>query len=525
MFFTHKNLRAWCILLSLALLHACSTYNRVEVQYDPETLISEGSGTLVYRGQEYPIFYPVIRGDTLLFSRVSTRNVDGTTRYYKDNQRMSDTRTYRVHVDSSYGLNTTQQVLHIPQRAIVKAEFDEPRPGAVAANVFLGLLGFLVLVSAIALATKKSCPFVYAYDSTGTRLEGEIYSGAIYPPIERDDYLHLPHLRAVDEQYRVRLTNEVREVQHTNLAELWVIDHPEGVRTFIDKYGQIHASAEPVAPASAVSLEGEDVLGLVRYEDGRPYDSRIQKHGPLVDGVVLRFPCPADAQRAKLLIRAKNCFWLDYTLSAFYEHFGSTYGAWVEQQKTAEAEKLLAWSRDQHIPIAVSVRNDQSWELRDYFNIAGPLAMRHDVLELPVSPTPDGYAEVKLEFGRHFWEVDWVAIDFGNDLVLKKTVVPLHQAHDGDGTPVRSALLTTDDQYHTMESIGDKAELVFDVPEMREDMQRSVFLHSRGHYEILHTPVGVPDVPFVSGFRKPGRFTEFARDLLFRKIHELQSTR
>lgn len=525
MFFTRKNLRAWCILLSFALLHACSTYTRVEVQYDPERLVSEGGGTLVYRGLEYPIFYPIISGDTLIFSRVNTRNVDGSTRYYHANDNSGKNSTYRVHVDSSYDLHVTQQVLRIPQRAIVKAEFDEPRQGAVAANVFLGLLGFVVLISAVALATKKSCPFVYAYDSTSTRLEGEIYSGAIYPPIERDDYLYLPHLRDVDGQYRLRLTNEVREIQHTNLAELWVIDHPEGVRTFVDKYGHIHSSANPVAPASAVSLEGEDALWLLRHEDGRPYDSRIRKDGALVDGLILRFPCPEGAQRAKLLIRAKNSFWLDYTLSAFYAHFGNTYDAWVEQQKTAEAEKLLTWSREQHLPLAVHVRRENDWKPQDYFNIAGPLAMRYDVLALPVHPTPDGYVEVKLEFGRHFWEVDWVAIDFGSDLALKRTVVPLQEAHDGDGTSVRSALMRTDDQYHSMESIGDKAELVFAVPEKGDDLHRSVFLHSRGHYEILYTPTGAPDLPFVAGFRKPGRFTEFARDLLFEKIHERQSSR
>ena len=102
------------------------------------------------------------------------------------------------------------------------------------------------------LASHKSVHLHARIRCTGTHLEGEIYSGALHPPIERDDYLHLPSLRPVNGQYRLRLTNEVREVQHTNLAELWVIDHPKDVRTFVDKNGTIRSSAAPVAPAVVV---------------------------------------------------------------------------------------------------------------------------------------------------------------------------------------------------------------------------------------------------------------------------------
>ena len=70
-----------------------------------------------------------------------------------------------------------------------------------------------------------SCPYIYANTANGFAFAGEIYSGAIYAPLERNDYLTLPQLIAENGNYKLKITNEQQEIQYTNLTELFVVDH------------------------------------------------------------------------------------------------------------------------------------------------------------------------------------------------------------------------------------------------------------------------------------------------------------
>ena len=69
-----------------------------------------------------------------------------------------------------------------------------------------------------------------------------------------------------------------------------------------------------------------------------------------------------------------------------------------------------------------------------------------------------------------------------------------------------------DNQYYVQPEIGDEATLTFDVPPLPQNLRRSVFLHSKGYYEILRNPEGTPDMTLLNSFRKPGRFIEFSKE-------------
>ncbi len=150
MFFSQKNLRAWGILLSAAVLHACSSYSRVDIPVDAARLAEQDAGVIVYRGIEYPSMKPRASEDTLIFSRVYMRMTDGTLGYLTGEDMLSGDRGYRIHVDSSYDLLTNQPVLRVPERAIVKAEMDELDPLAIVGNIVLILLGGFLIIMIIA---------------------------------------------------------------------------------------------------------------------------------------------------------------------------------------------------------------------------------------------------------------------------------------------------------------------------------------------------------------------------------------
>jgi hypothetical protein len=62
----------------------------------------------------------------------------------------------------------------------------------------------------------------------------------------------------VNGRYRVRVANKAREIQRTDLAELLVVDHPEGCTVLFDREGKPRTIGAPVPPALATDQSGSD---------------------------------------------------------------------------------------------------------------------------------------------------------------------------------------------------------------------------------------------------------------------------
>jgi len=54
----------------------------------------------------------------------------------------------------------------------------------------------------------------------------------------------------------------------------------------------------------------------------------------------------------------------------------------------------------------------------------------------------------------------------------------------------------------------------FGAPADCPDMARTVFLHSKGYYDILRNPGGTPDLSYLQRFKRPGEMVRFANDRL-----------
>ena len=120
--------------------------------------------------------------------------------------------------------------------------------------------------------------------------------------------------------------------------------------------------------------------------------------------------------------------------------------------------------------------------------------------------------ELKLETGFLFWETDYIGLDFSPQQPLQQQVVKLSAALDQSGQEVSDLLNQDDKQYYVMPDIGNSAILKYSVPTPGPDMERTVFLHSKGHYEILRNPEGKTQLFYLSSFRKPGRFSRFSKE-------------
>ena len=505
--------RVISVLTAACFLVGCGThYNRTAVPRG-QPIVVEGKALILYRGAEKFYLYDVELTEDYIRAKVHEERVGPRP---KKRDRV------RVHVGPAFTMpESLPASVTIPLTAIEKVE-------VYTTSVWQTMLfnvGLPVLIIAMLVALKSSCPFIYVFDGEGYEFAGEIFSGATHPPIERHDYLPLPTLRAVGGEYRIKLANEVREIQYTNLAELWVVDHPAGAEVLVDKYGVPHTLAELRSPAEAVTLRGEEVGDVVAAPEGSIYVGEVgEKADRDVEGIVLTFARPPDATAAKLVFQGKNSFWLDYVYGQFAELFGDAYADWFEDQKDASPEELLQWTLEQGIFLAVYVQEGDEWRFVDYYNIVGPMAAKRDVLafDLPAGTSDD--VKVKLEFGPLFWEIDYVGLDFSADAPVRVHKIPLTSAVDEKGGDVTALLRADDDLYYVQPEAGEYALVSFAAPGPAEGSARSTVLHTKGHYEIIRDPQGKPDLKLLYSFKEPGRFIEFS-DELFLDYYEAMASR
>ena len=437
--------------------------------------------------------------------------LSGTVANPEDNPKKGQVIHLYIAPDSA--ISVLGNVISVPSSNIAKLEVfkvDVGRSLLVGAGVASGAL---VVVALIVFLTKEmSCPFVYSEAGTDINMEGEIYSGATAIPIERDDYLKLKSISPVDDQYRIRITNEVKEIQNTNLAELMVFDHPSDAEILVDKYGVARSVSDIKKPVSASNAYGKSILNELSDCDKARYFSEIRNDNLLLDTISLSFDRPKHSTHAKLVISAKNTMWLDYMFGRLSDMFGNKYDEWIKRRNKRSREDLLQWSLDQGIPLAVYLETGSGLKFVDYYNVPGPATDKKDVLQIDLTGISGDRVNVKLVSGVMFWDFDFAGMDFTEDAAITSTVVSLDYAADETGKEVSSLLLYDDDKYLVQPYINNEARLSFKVPPLTPGTERSVFLHSKGNYEAIRDARGKPDIELLNGMLQPGMFTRFTKD-------------
>ena len=424
-----------------------------------------------------------------------------------------------VHLYLDQFADTGNSMVSIPVSSITKIEIYDKDSGSTVGSWVLGAVGVTAGAFAVALVAvlifKESCPFIYTWDGEKYQFAGEIYSGTIHKPLERNDYLKLPAYPG-QKSYTLKITNEVREIQNTNMLELLVIDHPENVNILMDKYGKVITLNQTAAPSSATNLAGENVTALVSSKDNLFYQSVSSGPDiPLKDGVILTFPGQADAKIARVAIHAKNSIILDYMMGQFHDMFGTAYKRYMKNQQSAPSNEMRQWSLDQGIPLSLYIERDGKWDFVDYYNIAGPMKYKDDVLSIALKGNETNPLKVKLEFGSFLWEIDYAAIDYSVDQNVTSYIASVKTALTAEKKDVVGLLNKDDSHYYTQPSVGDEAVVTFDLPEPpAAGLNRTMILHSKGWYALLLNPVGKPDIEKLKAFRQPGHFNLFIAEKL-----------
>ncbi len=449
--------------------------------------------------------------------------------YYKDTKRYTVNR-YRMNtsIDESEVLNEVHlyvddytilddQRISIPLDKIVNVVLYNPAIGATTLtwSVGGGIIGTASLYAlALVIVLLTSCPFVYTFDGTQYAFNGEIYGGAIFPGLERHDYLPLPSLIPVEDQYQLLMANELPEIQNTNLAELLYVDHQAGMKLLFDKYGKLQSINNSAEASSISNLDGLDIKNeLLKKDNILYYGADLDSDPDIVDGIIIESNKPAEAGEMKIVISARNSFWLEYVYKNFHELLGTKYQDYTRKNSELSKEEMIQKMLDQQLPISVYIEKDGKWIFSDYFNMVGPMAFKDDVLSLDVSDLPAGPVKVKLEYGSYFWELDYAAIDFSENPEMTIGEIPVFSATDETGKDVSLLLNSDDNQYYIQAEKGNAADIRFPVPEMTDE-SRSLFLHSKGYYKILRDPRGLPDSRKLQELKEGDGLPQYSLELM-----------
>ncbi|MCH6232382.1 hypothetical protein [Cognataquiflexum rubidum] len=404
----------------------------------------------------------------------------------------------------------------IPLSDISKIELIERDKGRSDGNTVLAVIGItigtLALISAIYVLTKSSCPFVSVYDGQNYALQGETFGGAIYPSLAREDFVPLP-AAAIGNEVKVQISNELKERQYTDMADLILVEHQPGDQITVSPNGQLHLVKQNIAPTSAVLNDRTDMLDQVRVTDNIPCSFNDLSHPSSVNELVLKFDNPGEGKKLSLQVDMRNSMWLDFLMADFTSRFGSKYVSWTEEQKKRPAQELIAWQEKQNMPLTIAVKTKDGWKLVEKVKTIGPLMNREVAISLEDFDLGNAPIEISLTTGFMFWEIDRVSLtEVGAVADNSIQILKPSQAIDEKDRDILTPILEKDGIYLEQHQIGNRAYLTYDVREYSKEKAYSAFLYTKGYYEPIREYEGPADRKFLTKFLEPGAFPDFSRN-------------
>lgn len=510
----------------LNLLTGCSYYNVRSLQTSPETLASQldefsenQNYVVIHSGQEiwHLSSLEVNEQEKTMSGIVQEIGVSHipkkprekkTTHRYSGNKEVLNEVHFYISTKNvaSYGTKTT-----IPFSEINSISVNDKNTGRTVANILLGTVGVITAIFIVVLLTKSSCPFIYVNNGEEYVFTGELYPGVLTANQQRNDYLELPHLMGANNEYSIKITNELKEIQHTDVVQLMEIAHPENVKVLLDKNGKPHTFSALMAPNKVLidNLNSDEGPALVKDNTSYLFNS-VMNNSSSKRNIELTFNKPVRTEKAKLFLTVKNSLWLDYAFGKFNERFGSYYPQFQKDQQEAPKEKSVKWMNEQSIPLSVYLKTNAGWELVDRINTVGPMASRDVAVPIDISTVLGEEVVIKLETGFMFWEVDYAGIDFTENVALDIQYINPSRAIDGNNKDVTKLLLAEDQNYLVQPNIGDEVVVHFRASDAETVLNKTFFLKNRGYYNYIRNYEGEPDFQKLKLFKEAGAFTAFS---------------
>jgi hypothetical protein len=167
--------------------------------------------------------------------------------------------------------------------------------------------------------------------------------------------------------------------------------------------------------------------------------------------------------------------------------------------------------REELYSLQIRVETEDGWKSKGLIIGGGPFISEERVYPLDISDIAGDVLRIKLTPPAAFWMMNYLAVDYSEDMPVEVKEIEAREALDHKGQDVRDILRNNDNNYLIMPNIGDRTELVFDSPPQRDGMVRTVLLKASGYYDIHLEAKGKPQLATIEKMEKePGYAVQHA---------------
>jgi hypothetical protein len=363
------------------------------------------------------------------------------------------------------------------------------------------------------------CPFLYSFDGDNYVFDAEPYGGAICRSLKRSEWCEMEHLKAVNNQYKIVIANELDETQYTDELKLLIVDHPQGTKVAPDALGEIHSILNPVAPIRVVNDVGNDVSSMFIKKDGKYWqtpneEKDLNKIKNLKDELVFEFPKPMHAKKAKVLVNACTSFWGSQISKKFLKLYGNKLSDWYTEVNNfgPAFHRLMDWYYDEELYLLqIRVNTTDAWKSKGVIFGGGPFISENKIYTIDISDVTTSTLKIKLTPAVNFWMIDHLCVDYTDNVDFIRTEIEAFEVLDNNRLDVCGVLSKLDNEYFIMPDKGSRAELIFKAPSKIEGMSRTIFSKTTGYYHIHLQPEGEPQYEILEKINsQPGFSIQYA---------------
>jgi hypothetical protein len=378
--------------------------------------------------------------------------------------------------------------INIPIENILYLKIERVDATATFFSILFGLVLVLGVLFVIALAAKQSCPFIYSFDGEKYIFDAEPLGGAVSRGLQKTDYSRLEHIKAVDNQYRFIVRNEVKETQYLDQMQLLVFDHQPDVTIMPTPDGHFYQIQKPVPCLRAIDKAGHNLIPFFKDNDGIIWQTPIsQTTSTERHQLILEFPKPPNTNKANLIVNAGTALWGSNMIREMLQLRGDKVDDWyhgIDQHGPEFLELYHFIEREELYLLKIYLQENDQWVTQQYIPGGGPLVTEDRVIPLDLSNITGDKLMLALNPPPGFWQIDYIALDYEPMPVEPAIELPIKMALDQQENDISALLNQVDTIYHQMPLVGDWFKAAFEVPQISPGLQRSLFLKTNGYYEI-----------------------------------------
>jgi hypothetical protein len=257
----------------------------------------------------------------------------------------------------------------------------------------------------------------------------------------------------------------------------------------LDSAGNLYTLESLQAPEAAVDETGRDLLLWFRETDRRIWEPESEKNpGRRVrQEIRLTFPKPPAAAKAKLVVNGGTSLWGSYMIKELLQLRGSDVHSWYSSidNNPVDRSALQSWNeREELFMLKIEVEEPEGWVQRGLLLGGGPFVLEDRVVDLDVSHVKGDKLNIRIRPPKGFWAFNSFAADYSpNQAVEIKTLHPV-ECRDSENRDRLPQIARIDDSYYDMPNLGDYGYLSFKAPSGKSTLKRTIFLHTRGYYQI-----------------------------------------